>query len=67
MKIDCIRLLCILFVLITLPNAARAQGSTFTYQVATVENRVFTEKNYRFPFPQAELNKAAKLGQNPGW
>jgi hypothetical protein len=42
-------------------------GSTYAYQVATVENRVFTEKNYRFPFPQSELNKAVKLQQNPGW
>lgn len=42
-------------------------GNTFTYQVVPVENRVFTEKNYRFPFPQAELNKTSKLQQNPGW
>jgi len=42
-------------------------GNTFTYQVVPVENRVFTEKNYRFPFPQNELNKATKLQQNPGW
>ncbi len=42
-------------------------GSTYTYQVVTVENRVFVEKNYRFPFPQSELNKAVNLQQNPGW
>jgi len=42
-------------------------GATFTYQVVAVESRVFTEKNYRFPFPQSELNKAVKLQQNPGW
>lgn len=42
-------------------------GNTFTYQVVPVENRVFTEKNYRFPFPQSELNKTSKLQQNPGW
>ena len=42
-------------------------GTTFTYQVVPVENRVFTEKNYRFPFSQAELNRTSKLQQNPGW
>ncbi|MEO6916683.1 MAG: RagB/SusD family nutrient uptake outer membrane protein, partial [Chitinophagaceae bacterium] len=42
-------------------------GSTFTYQVFQVETRYFTEKNYRFPFPQSELNKAVNLAQNPGW
>jgi len=42
-------------------------GNTFTYQVVQVENRVFAEKNYRFPFPQTELNKTSKLQQNPGW
>lgn len=42
-------------------------GTTFTYQVFQVETRLFTEKNYRFPFPQSELNKAVNLKQNPGW
>ncbi len=42
-------------------------GNTFTYRVVPVESRVFTEKNYRFPFPQTELNRATKLVQNPGW
>jgi len=42
-------------------------GTTLTYEVFTVENRIFTDKNYRFPFPQTELNKATKLVQNPGW
>lgn len=42
-------------------------GTTFTYEVIPVENRVFTEKNYRFPFPQSELNRTTKLQQNPGW
>ncbi len=42
-------------------------GTTLTYEVFTVENRVFADKNYRFPFPQSELNRATKLVQNPGW
>jgi len=42
-------------------------GTGFTYEVVQVENRIFTEKNYRFPFPQSELNRATKLQQNPGW
>lgn len=42
-------------------------GTALTYQVFTVENRIFTEKNYRFPFSQVELNRATKLAQNPGW
>ncbi len=42
-------------------------GSTLTYQRFTVENRIFNEKMYRFPFPQTELNKVTKLTQNPGW
>lgn len=42
-------------------------GTAFTYEVFQVENRIFTEKNYRFPFPQSELNRTTKLQQNPGW
>ncbi|MEJ7767854.1 MAG: RagB/SusD family nutrient uptake outer membrane protein [Chitinophagaceae bacterium] len=42
-------------------------GTTLTYEVVQVESRVFTEKNYLFPFPQSELNRATKLKQNPGW
>ncbi|MCY7352218.1 MAG: RagB/SusD family nutrient uptake outer membrane protein [Cytophagaceae bacterium] len=43
-------------------------GTTFSYARFQVENRVFTETMYRFPFPQTELIKAPKnLKQNPGW
>ncbi|MEJ7740726.1 MAG: RagB/SusD family nutrient uptake outer membrane protein [Chitinophagaceae bacterium] len=42
-------------------------GTALTYEVFTVETRVFTEKNYRFPFPQFELNRASNLAQNPGY
>ncbi|MNR48351.1 SusD family protein [compost metagenome] len=41
--------------------------TTFTYTPFTVENRVFTAKNYLYPLSQNELNKAPKLGQNPGY
>jgi hypothetical protein len=42
-------------------------GTTLIYQVYQAEQRTFSEKNYRFPFPQSELNRAVKLKQNPGW
>jgi hypothetical protein len=42
-------------------------GTMLTYEVFTVENRIFTDKNYRFPFQQSELNRATKLVQNLGW
>ena len=40
-------------------------GTLFTYAPFVVESRVFTSKNYLFPIPQAELNKAPELQQNP--
>ena len=42
---------------------------TFTYGLAeTVNSRVFnTPKNYCFPIPAAEVKRAPRLGQNPGW
>lgn len=42
-------------------------GSTLTYSPFTVENRIFTSKNYFYPIPQTELNKAKNLTQNPGY
>ncbi|TAE31801.1 MAG: RagB/SusD family nutrient uptake outer membrane protein [Cytophagales bacterium] len=43
-------------------------GTTFTYTRFPVETRIFSEKMYRFPIPQAELNRAPKnLKQNVGW
>jgi hypothetical protein len=43
-------------------------GTAFTYTRFSVENRIFNEKMYRFPIPQAELNRAPKnLKQNAGW
>ncbi|KAB7733336.1 RagB/SusD family nutrient uptake outer membrane protein [Rudanella paleaurantiibacter] len=43
-------------------------GTTLTYIRFQVENRIFSEKMYRFPIPQAELNRAPRnLKQNPGW
>jgi hypothetical protein len=41
--------------------------ATYTYTLFTVENRVFTAKNYLYPISQNELNKAPSLGQNPGY
>ncbi|UKT65936.1 RagB/SusD family nutrient uptake outer membrane protein [Pedobacter mucosus] len=42
-------------------------GTTLTYTPFTVESRIFTDKNYFFPIPQAEMNKVVKLTQNPGY
>jgi hypothetical protein len=41
--------------------------TTFTYTPFTVENRVFTARNYLYPISQNELNRAPALGQNPGY
>jgi len=43
-------------------------GTTFAYERFQVENRIFTAKQYFFPIPQTELNRAPiNLKQNPGW
>jgi hypothetical protein len=42
-------------------------GNALTYTPFVVENRIFTGKNYWYPFQQSELNKASKLVQNPGY
>ena len=38
-----------------------------TYSVFTIEPRHFNDKNYLVPIPQAEIDKDAKLVQNPGY
>ncbi len=38
-----------------------------TYTVQTMYQRGFTDKNYLVPIPQAEIEKNAKLVQNPGY
>lgn len=45
----------------------RLTATTFSYTPFTVENRVFSSKNYLFPISQNELNRAPALGQNPGY
>lgn len=43
-------------------------GNVPSYERFQVENRVFdNSKMNLFPIPQAEINKAGKLGQNPNW
>jgi hypothetical protein len=42
-------------------------SGVLAYQTFTVEDRVFTPKNYLFPMAQVELNKAPALKQNPGY
>lgn len=39
----------------------------FTYTVQTMYQRGFADKNYLLPIPQAEIEKNAKLVQNPGY
>jgi len=45
----------------------QVSANNFTYTPFTVENRVFTAKNYLYPISQNELNRAPALGQNPGY
>jgi hypothetical protein len=42
-------------------------GTVVTYTPQVVEQRVFTSKMYRYPFPQDELSRNPGLVQNPGW
>lgn len=42
-------------------------GTALSYAPFVIENRVFADKNYWYPFQQSELNKANKLVQNPGY
>lgn len=37
------------------------------YKRKKVESRVFEDKHYLWPIPQAEYEKSPGLGQNPGW
>jgi starch-binding outer membrane protein, SusD/RagB family len=38
-----------------------------TYKAFTIEQRHFSDKNYLVPIPQSEIDKDAKLEQNPGY
>lgn len=42
-------------------------GTVLSYTPFIIENRVFTDKNYLYPIQQSEIDKAGKLGQNPGY
>lgn len=42
-------------------------GTVLTYTPFEIEDRVFSSKNYLYPIPQTELDKAGKLGQNPDY
>ena len=42
-------------------------GTANVYERFTVESRVFNERMYRYPIPQAEINNTTKLLQNPGY
>ncbi|QEK51720.1 RagB/SusD family nutrient uptake outer membrane protein [Pedobacter aquae] len=45
----------------------RQANGSFTYERFIVENRIFTSKNYLFPFPLVDINRQPALVQNPGW
>ena len=42
-------------------------GSVLTYTPTSVANRVWNDRNYFFPFDQAEIYKNPSLKQNPGY
>jgi hypothetical protein len=42
-------------------------NGSFTYNVITVRNHVFTPAMYLWPIPQSEITKSPSLKQNPGY
>lgn len=46
-------------------TGAVATSPTYTY--STVENRIFADRMYLFPFPQLQINITENLEQNSGW
>lgn len=42
-------------------------GNNFTYSPYVLEQRVFSDKMYFYPIPQADINKNQALIQNPLW
>lgn len=48
-------------------NVIKHIGAPHTYEVVTVENRVFEPKMYLYPIPQNELSIVSGLIQNPLW
>ncbi len=42
-------------------------GTTAVYERFIVAQRVFSERMYRYPIPQGEINNTTKLLQNPGY
>lgn len=48
-------------------NIVKTSAGTFTYTRFQVEQRVFTDKNYLFPFSQNDINRQPALIQNTGY
>jgi hypothetical protein len=48
-------------------NIVKASSGIFTYTRFQVEQRVFTDKNYLFPFSQNDINRQPALIQNAGY
>jgi hypothetical protein len=48
-------------------NIVKLPAGTFTFTRFQVENRVFADKNYLFPFSQNDINRQPALVQNPGY
>lgn len=40
---------------------------SYTYEVKTINNRLWEDKMYLYPIPQSECAKNPNLEQNPGW
>ncbi|RPD43011.1 RagB/SusD family nutrient uptake outer membrane protein [Chitinophaga barathri] len=52
---------------IQITRSGIAPAFSYTYNRFQVESRIFTVKNYYYPFPQGELNKTDNLVQNAGY
>lgn len=48
-------------------QVTKQADGTILYEKVLLENRVFTERNYRYPIPLNQINMNPNLVQNPGW
>lgn len=48
-------------------KVTKLADGTIEYEKVLLENRVFSERNYRYPIPLSQINMNPNLTQNPGW
>lgn len=48
-------------------NIEKSSSGTFTYSYPILQDRKFYDQNYLYPIPKYEIDKNAKLVQNPGY